>query len=828
MKSKQQLIEISSAQIPMADYIPFGTQIAPDVIKLRNTGDYLAIWRLEGISFETADIDYIETQKNGLNQLMQSLGGGQYALWSHKLRRHVREKLDAPFDNPFAQRFADLYQANLHATDTKTGECASPQMVTELYLSLIYRPAPSRAARLFQKLATRTAQEIRQREDEHLAQLTDAAQQVEVGLRRYGAERLGTHIVRGHVCTEMGAFLGFLINGVWEDVLLHRAHLAEYLPSSRLNFGDKNGMLEIWHPSSHKYAGLLDFQDYPKFSEPGMNNAILYGDYEYIETQSFSILNKRDAMAALRRQQGQLTSSEDASETEIRELDTAMDDLTSGVIEMGEYHYSLAVFGDTLAQVAKNMSDAKNALQDGPGFKMAVLDAIPECAWFAQLPGNWTMRPREASITSLNFASLSPFHNFLRGKRLGNPWGEALALFQTPSGQPFYFNHHVSQDDRDASDEKRPGNTVVIGQVGVGKTTLVIGLLLFAMKYKGLRGVFFDKDRGAEIAIRRLGGHYRALRLGEPTGFNPFQLPASEHNISFCERLVRLLAGAASDEKRAAEDSEISAAVRTVMSDILPAELRRLSSVWQNLRVDHSGNSVRDRILKWVGNNPLGWAFDNPKNVLDLHDPSIQIYGFDYTDFLDDAEIRTPMMAYLLHVTQSLITGTPFIYWMEEFWKVLGDDYFADFAKNKQKTIRKQSGLGVFITQSPSDVLGHPISKTMVEQSVTQIYMPNPSADHDDYVHGFKVTEQEFNLIRNLGEESRLFLVKQGHQSAIAKFDLAGMPDMIHLISGSLDNVQLLDQVRSEVGDDPDIWEAVLLKRIADRRAQIFTHQEAL
>lgn len=821
MKSKRQLADAALAQVPIADYIPFGTQVTPDVIKLRNTGDYLVIWRLEGISFETADVDYIEAQKHGLNQLMHALGGGQYALWSHKVRRQVRQRLDAKVDNPFAQRFSRLYQANFDALDEATGELRNKQMVTELYLSLIYRPNPSRTARLFQKLTTRSAEEIYQREQEHLIQVQDAAGHVHASLRRYGAERLGTFEAGCRVFSEMATFLGFLVNGVWEDVLLHRAQLAEYLPSSRLNFGDKNGMLEIWHPTAHKFAGFLDFQDYPKFSEPGMNNAILYGEYEYIETQSFSILNKRDAMAALKRQQGQLTSSEDASETEIREMDEAMDDLNSGLIAMGEYHYSLAVFGTTLAQVAKNMSDAKTALQDGPGFKMAVIDAIPECAWFAQLPGNWSMRPREASITSLNFASLSPFHNFARGKRTGNPWGDALALLQTPSGQPFYFNHHVSQDGLDAADEKRPGNTVVIGQVGVGKTTLVVGLLLFAMKYKGLRGVFFDKDRGAEIAIRRLGGSYSTLKRGEPTGFNPFQLPPTEHNIAFCERLLRLLAGTAANERKAAEDTEISNAVRTVMSDIVPMPLRRLSAVWQNLQVDHSGNSVRDRLAKWIGNAPLGWAFDNPENAHHFADTSIQIFGFDYTDFLDDAEIRTAMMAYLLHLTQGLITGAPFIYWMEEFWKVLGDEYFADFAKNKQKTIRKQGGLGVFITQSPSDVLCHPISKTMVEQSVTQIYMPNPSADHDDYVNGFKVTEQEFNLIRSLGEESRLFLVKQGHRSAIAKFDLAGMPDMIHLISGSLDNVELLDQIRAEVGDDPEVWEPILLKRIADRRAQI-------
>ena len=174
-------------------------------------------------------------------------------------------------------------------------------------------------------------------------------------------------------------------------------------------------------------------------------------------------------------------------------------------------------------------------------------------------------------------------------------------------------------------------------------------------------------------------------------------------------------------------------------------------------------------------------------------------------------------MAYLLHITQSLINGQPFIYFMEEFWKPLMDDIFSDFALNQQKTIRKQFGLGVFVTQSPSDVLTHPIGKTMVEQSVTKIFLPNLAADHDDYVHGFKVTEAEFTIIKNLGESSRKFLIKQGHRSAIVKFDLGGMKEILNVVSGTTDNVELLDAIRVDVGDDPKDWLPILHQRIRNR-----------
>lgn len=812
MRTKEELKQASDAQVPSADYIPFGTQITPNVIKLKSTGDYIAIWRLEGISFETADPTEIAVRKEGLNNFLHALGGGNFSLWTHKVRRVVRERLDGKYENEFCRELNEQYYKTF---DTYR------QMATELYVTVIYRPNPSRAARMFKSLTTRGSAEILAKQAEDLDVLDDMTKQFDASMSRYDPERLGTYTKGDVVCSEMQSFLGFLTNGVWEDIPLRRSSIGEYLPSSRLHFGDKNGMLEIWHPTAHKYVGFLDFQEYPKFSEPGMNDVILYGNYEYIETQSFSIQNKRDAQSALERQKGQLQSGEDSSPEELADMDRAIDALRDGYIDMGEYHFSLAIFGDTLTDVSKNISSARSALQDGPGFKMAVIDAIPECAWFAQLPGNWSLRPREATITSRNFACLSPFHNFARGKKTGNPWGEALAVMKTPSGQPYYLNFHVSPEDKDSTDEKYPGNTFICGTTGVGKTALEMSLLAFATKYQGLRCVFFDKDRGAEIGIRAMGGKYFALKRGQPTGFNPFQFAPTEINIQFCEKLVKQLLkpdNPNSPGLTARDESDISHAVRTTMSDQVSFEIRCLSAVWQNLR-NTGDNSLRERLKKWTRGQPLGWVFDNPRDTQDFSGSSI--FGYDYTEFLDDAEVRTPIMAYLLHITESLITGEPFIYFMEEFWKPLMDEMFSDFALNKQKTIRKQSGLGVFVTQSPSDVLGHRIGKTMVEQSVTQIFLPNPKADRKDYVEGFKVTVAEYEIIRNLGESSRMFLIKQGHRSAVVKFDLGGMTDILNVISGTTDNVELLDDIRAEVGDDPDIWMPIFHRRIGERRAQI-------
>ena len=177
-------------------------------------------------------------------------------------------------------------------------------------------------------------------------------------------------------------------------------------------------------------------------------------------------------------------------------------------------------------------------------------------------------------------------------------------------------------------------------------------------------------------------------------------------------------------------------------------------------------------------------------------------------------------MLYLLDVMGELVDGTRLIYVISEFWKALDNDIFSDFAKQKQKTIRKQNGLGIFDTQSPSDVLRHPIGRTMVEQSVTKIFLANPEALREEYVEGFGLSEAEYDTVKSLGTRGgRTFIVKQGNSSAICELDLTGLDDFVTVLSGTTDNVALLDSIRERVGDDPHVWLPLLLEAVRTRKA---------
>ena len=796
---------VANREVALADTIPYSTHVTDRIIKTRE-GDYLLIWKLAGIAFEAADPADILVRHDGFNQLVRALPGGHVALWSHRLRRRVSDHFATPYGNRFCKDLATRYYASF---------AGYRMMANELYLTLVYRPHRTKVGRVFSRAARRTREDIRRDQQEALKVMDEIAAQVESSLKPYDPVALGVYRKSSPITKQLRRFssalelLGYLVNGVWEPEPVPAGPIREALPTSRLFVGVEK--VEIRMPAATRHAALLDLKDYPEETEPGMLNGLLYGDFEYIETQSFTILDKPSAKEALERQRNQLIAGEDVAISQVEAMDQALNDLINGDFVLGEYHYSLAVLADTAEEVSKHVAKARTQLADA-GFQTALIDLVADAAWFAQLPGNWRYRPREAKLTSRNFCGLSSMHNFATGKRDGNPWGEAITIVKTPSGQPLYLNFHVTAEKQDSADEKALANTQIIGQAGAGKTVLELFLLAMAMKF-GLTAVLYDKDRGTEIAIRAMGGIYTVFRRGEPTGLNPFQLMPDASVLDFWERLVRKLVDT-SAPLSARDELDISRAVREVAR--MDKSLRRISMVRQ-LLPNVGENSLHARLAKWCAGGRLGWVLDNPADCVDLTRASL--FGFDDTELLDDAEASTPVTMYLLHLTESLIDGRRFIYVMTEFWKRLGDPVFTDFAKNKQKTIRKQNGLGIFDTQSPADVLRSDIARALIEQSATFFFLPNPRADFDDYVHGFKLTEAEFNIVRNLGENSRMFLVKQGHRSAIGRLDLAGLGDVLDVLSGTTDNVELLDTIRAQVGDDPDVWLPVFHAQLAKRRA---------
>ena len=92
----------------------------------------------------------------------------------------------------------------------------------------------------------------------------------------------------------------------------------------------------------------------------------------------------------LDRTKGMMISSGDKAVSQIVELDQAMDQLSSGNFVLGEYHFIMAVYGDSQAKLSQNVATTRAELSNA-GFVSTKED------WRSPRPSIRSCRPTGAT-----------------------------------------------------------------------------------------------------------------------------------------------------------------------------------------------------------------------------------------------------------------------------------------------------------------------------------------------------------------------------------------------------------------------------------------------
>ena len=791
-------------ELVAARHIPYTALVAPEVLRT-GQGDYVQAIRVGGIAFESADDEAVNAWHERLNALWRNVASPHVALWVHVVRRREGAYPPGVFPPGFAADLNDRYRARL------AGETL---MVNEITVSLVYRPQPTAvgaaALKLFQRAESATAlAEIR----ESLEACAKLRSQVLAGLASYEPEVLGVAQREGRACSALLEFLGSLVNGERRQWVLPRAPVSDVLATSRLLFGPE--AVEYRTPTHTRLGAFIGIKEYPTPSSPGMVNRLLTAPFPLVLTQSFAFLPKSAAQGLLARQYHRMTNAGDLAVSQAEQLKAALDQLSSNEFVMGDHHFSLQVMTeprraeDDLSAALRELNDSvalARAWCGETGMVVAREDLAMEAAFWAQLPGNFAFRPRKAPITSRNFAGLSSLHNFPVGRATGNHWGEALALFKTSANSPYYFSLHASDPrEADGGSRRDTGHTFICGPTGSGKTVF-LGFCVAMLAKLGAAQVIFDKDRGLEILVRAMGGRYRPLKFGAATGFNPLMLPDGPQHREFLKGWLGVLAARPGRGLSVREEADLEQALAGTLA--LPRAARRLSRLVEFLDATDA-EGVHARLARWCASEAgeYAWVFDGPAEPLQQSLGDAQVVGFDVTEFLEVEAVRTAVTLYLFHLVRQALDGRRLVVWMDEFAKLLGDPAFAGFARDGLKTWRKLNAVAAFATQSPSDVLASPIARTLVEQTPTKVLFPNVEAQRAEYVEGFGLSEREFELIaRELTPGSRRFLLRQGHQGVVCELDLKGFAAELAVISGRAENVQRVERLIDELGDDPAAW----------------------
>ncbi|HAU5635938.1 VirB3 family type IV secretion system protein [Citrobacter amalonaticus] len=792
-------------------YIPYSSHIHRHIVRSRR-GELFCTWELTGTPFDCESEENLEAGTTQLHGLIRAFEGMPVTFSIHNVREPFTDSLHRDSGNPYADDVSRLYYASLKKT---------PFRRNRLFLTVCWQPF-SRAEKAGRKRMP-DGQKLREL-DSVLQEMLDIRTALDTALSRYDARSLGTFSEGDGVYSSQLAFYEYLLTHQWRKVRVTRTPVYRVLGSAALYFAAGAG--QINHVNGTHYFRGLEIKEFSQETATGMMDSLLYAPCDYVITQTYSCLSREEARKAIRRTRRLMMSADDEAISQRLDLDVALDLLMSGKIAFGRHHFSLMVFSPSLERLAADTSEISNMLNN-TGLTPVPAELSLSAAYMAQLPGNQHLRPRPGELSSRNFVELAALHNFYPGKRDRAPWGEAMALLRTPSGDGYYLNLHNTLAGLDEFNEKNPASTCILGTNGSGKTMLMTFLEIMQQKYghrdsfapdarpRRLTTVYLDKDRGAEMHIRALGGRYYRVISGEPTGWNPFSLPPTKRNLNVIRQLMKILCTRNGATLTPRDERRLNDAVNAVMRNEPQYRIFGITRLLENLPEpatrEAQENGLSIRLAQWAQGGEFGWVFDNESDTFDIRD--CDNFGIDGTEFLDDAAVCAPISFYLLYRITSLLDGRRLVIFMDEFWKWLRDPVFKDFAYNRLKTIRKLNGMLVVGTQSPAEIIQDDIAPAVIEQCGTQILAANPGADRVHYVDGMKFEPEVFDVVKHLDPQARQYVVvkNQFRRGDIRRFaarvtlDLSGIGKYTKVMSGSTDNLQIFDALFQE-GMQPHEW----------------------
>jgi len=773
---------IAKREIQTSNFLPYLCHYNNSTI-LTKSLDMISIMKVDGFAFETADDDDVDAKKIMRNNVLKGIGSTKYAIWSHTIRKKHSAFPGGTFDNRFCQMLNNQWKGK-HSPDHT--------FINEHYITVIRKS--NQAAAMVSNVLSKfgignTDKEVALQKEllDAYSDMQEIRDRLQNGLSGYRPKLLEVEETKdGNICRIL-EFLGYIVNiGVQQKMLLPTMPISKYLTNTRLYFEPKH--IEVQTGSSTRYAAMISLKEYRSATFAGMLDDFLHMPCEFVISQSYQFSDRMASISKMQLQQRRLVQAEDVAISQVQEINQALDSSMSGEFGFGEHHISVMVVADSLKDLDGIASEAVVNFANFGATAVRERTNMQATFW-SQMPGNFQYIVRKSTITTLNLASFSSFHNYPSGKSKGNFWGDALTVFNTTSGTPYFFSFHV----RDV------GHTMIIGPTGAGKTVLLNFLAAQAQKFKP-RTFFFDKDRGAEIFIRAIGGKYMIIDPARDSGFNPLHLDDTSSNRTFLVDWLRTLVSPNEEIITAEDISIISAAIDGCYK--LPKDQRRLSNIAAFFGMEKAG-SLASRLRMWHSGGSRCKIFDNEVDRIDFD--SARSFGFEMAELLKDKVTMAPALLYLFHRINMSLDGTKTMVILDEAWALIDNPIFAPRIKDWLKVMRKLNAFVVFATQSVEDAAKSAISDTLVQQTSTQIYLPNLKAT-PVYKTVFMLSEREYLLVKSTDPGSRFFLIKQDGGGVIARIDLKGMTDVVNVLSARADTVRVLDSIIEKTGIDPDKW----------------------
>lgn len=738
----------------LASYLPYVTGVGEDVIMLRD-GDLMASFIVAGIEADTADAAFVTDLARAFGSTIAQ-ARPDIAFYVHRISHETSPTMSPVAGDGFAAQIDRQWQAMISGGGLRD----RVSMV-----SVVLRPR--RLMGLWSKITGGTTRDLRAERARRMGLLNEVTEDLMQAVGAARPERL---------TLSDGRWLGLLratVTGKFDPLTPGAAFtpIANLLVNSRVDFRGDSLLVLGLDEDDMRHGAMFTFKKYPTETSPGfLDRFDLPGDT--VVTHSFTPMDLVPALARVQRTVRQMNAADDAARSAQDALVDAADDLASGRISFGQHQVSVMAVARTREELDALSAEIRTQAQRA--LAVAVREDLgARTAYFAQHPGNFSFRSRDAMISSACFADFTSLHTSGRGLLPGTEvWGAPITVLPTEGGEPYRFNFHLPG----APGDRTVGHTLVIGRTGSGKTLGTAFLLAQAQRVRP-RIIAFDKDRGLESALRALDGSYSAVRMGVDTGFNPFHSEADLRGVAW---LTDWLGSLLSQDGVALTPTQVEALSQAAKANAESDPcLQTIGSFRSQLRSVADDGDLHTRMGQWddgqyhwlfsgAGADPL--TFDN------------RITAFDLTEIFDNPSVRTAWLSYVFRrIERTVEDGRPTIIVLDEAWKMLDDAYFEARLKDWMLTMRKKNVVVVMLTQRVSHIAESRAGGSIFESTVTQILFPN-SRNTPTELAPLNLTDREEAFLCCSAAGARTALVRSGDGSTVVDFDLSVLGPMLGVL----------------------------------------------
>jgi type IV secretion/conjugal transfer VirB4 family ATPase len=444
--------------------------------------------------------------------------------------------------------------------------------------------------------------------------------------------------------------------------------------------------------------------------------------------------------------------TDDSKESQVRELGESIKEIELKGNYFGQFSLSVVIYDLDPAKVDRACAEFYKvfSVHDAQLYeeRYNLLNA-----YLATVPGNYAFNLRSLYLMNSNYADYS----FLFTLHCGEPQNrhlhqEYLAVLETNHHTPYFLNLH----HRDVA------HTIILGRTGAGKSFLLNFLITNLQKYEP-HTFIFDFGGSFESLTQLFDGSY--VRVGlESSDFriNPFSLPPTKKNLDFLALFVKvLLQGSAPLALDPGEERDLYQQIENLYAVDPP--LRTLGVLANTL-----GYRLADRLAKWTRGGQFGFLFDNSEDTISFS----RFQCFDFQRMSQYPEILEPLLFYILHRTNSVITdrqiSTVFkAFFIDEAWVLLKNPSIQRYVVEALKTWRKANAAMILSTQSLDELRRSEVLDVIIESCPTKLFLANPDMDRDLYRRQFHLNENEVELISSLIPKQQ-FLIKTPELAKVA------------------------------------------------------------